>query len=131
MQPRETLHIATIVFHNEISKITGALVTTAPWYKRLFMDNLELKWLDNRRSVSVNLYQAAMKLCDVAIENDYAVDTYSVYVSDTIEQLIKNQSIGFYCDEHLEVWHRAFLRSYEKYQKVVKDFKNSRVSPIY
>lgn len=131
MQTRETLHIATIDFYNEVDRITKALVITAPWYKRLFMDSLELKWLDNRRSVSVNMYGAAMKLCETAIENDYAIDSYSVYVSDSISTLISKWHVAFYCDDHLETWHSAFLRSYRKYQKVVEDFKKSQVYPIY
>lgn len=125
MQPRETLYKATVDFHNELERIVKELCTTAPWYKRIFMDRLELMWIQNRRSVSVNLYDAILKLLDQAIENEYAIDSYARYTVNWTDHLIAERYVSFYCDDELEKAHRLFLRALAVYRREVEKFKTT------
>ena len=128
MQPRETLLLATIEFFKEVDMVIKALVTDAPWYRRLFMDDVHLKWLSNRQSVCVNLYSDVRSCCDLAVENDYAIDMYAVHVVARTNQLIDQLKISFICDDHLETLHRTFMRGFSKYVNAVNAFNQSNLT---
>lgn len=126
MKPAEMLQDALISFNNDVTMVASMLKKHAPWYKRFVMNELQLYWLKNRSQVHFGLYRPVLKLCQEALEHSQAIDAYSLNVLTNTTELLKKKLVFFHCDEHLEVLHNAFLRSYKKYQKAVEDFNRSK-----